>query len=289
VTPHSASAPRGLSVVQINSIVVPIDGTEHSERAVPVACSLGDRFDAPVRLLGVTKPGGPDDEMRRRVADVAERSGAEGWSVVSADDPADPIVVTLGLGNRVLGCMASHGRDRSAVALGSVTRQVLAQMQAPVVVVGPAVSAPLELRQPVVVAVSGRTDDDDVAEVGAAWATGLGTRLVLVTVVEPAMPPVRVGARDRRARGPGQPGAYLAELAAPIEGPPEGIATEIVEDPVSVRDGLRPWLPSVRPALVVAGWHRDHRVRHFVVGDHASQLVHDAPCPVVLVPLGFSR
>jgi nucleotide-binding universal stress UspA family protein len=289
VTSRSASSATQRSVFEFNSVVVPIDGSEHSQRALPVACSLGDRFDAPVRLIGVTKADEPDGEMRRLVAEAAERSGAESWSVVPADDPADPIVATFGFGDRVLGCMASHGRDRSAVALGSVTRRVLSQVQAPVVVVGPAAAASLELRQPLVVAVSGRTDDDDLAEVGAAWAASLDTRLVLVTVVEPALPPVRAGARDSRARGPGRPGAYLAELAAAIERPPQGVATEFVEDPVSVRDGLEPWLQSVRPAMVVAGLHRDHRLRHFVVGDHASQLVHDAPCPVVLVPLGLSH
>lgn len=237
-------------------IVVPLDGSAFADRAVTTARWLGEHLHAPVRLL--------------RVID---------------DHPVDAIAADIGFGDRTLGCMATHGRDRSAALVGSVARGVVGAVQAPVVLVGPAAVDRPPAGAPVVVAVEGTPDDEDLARTGAAWAVTLGSRLVLVTVAEPAPEPVRPGAAHLRARGPDAPGAYLGTLVAHLSSPPVAVRTEIVEDPISVHAGLIPWLQSIAPALVVVGARPDHRLRRLVLGDHCSEIVHDAPCPSLVVPV----
>lgn len=285
MTVSDRRADRELGPQQVRTIVVPLDGSPFSERAMPIAGWLAGRLGAAVRVVGIAAPGSDEAAAGGYLAGVVGARHVDGSTLLVSDDPADALAGLLAEGENVLGCMASHGRDRSAALLGSVTRAVLSQVQAPLVLVGPDASLGPP-GAPVVLAVEGQPDDVDLAFVAAGWAGRLGTRLVLVTVIEPAPEPMLAGARFR-ARGPAEPGAHLARLAAGLTGAPVPVRTDIIEDPISVRDGLTPWLRATRPALTVVGFRRDHRVRHLLAGDHTSQVVHDAPSPVLVVPLGL--
>jgi nucleotide-binding universal stress UspA family protein len=159
------------------------------------------------------------------------------------------------------------------------------QVDHPVVLVGPHAAAQ-HREGPVVVCVDGRTGDAELVAVGAAWARALGRTSYLATVAEPAPPSLRGPAHEHRARGPAEPEAHLAELRHDLD--PEA-GTEVVYDPVSVADGLRPLLARLAPSLVVVGTRRRRGVRRLVLGDHGAAVVHEAPAPVLVVPLGLRR
>jgi nucleotide-binding universal stress UspA family protein len=284
VRPLPAAADAGPPPVQ--RIVVPVDGSPFAERALPIAAWIARSVVAPMHLVQIVDVDAPAEAAMHHLDELAHRHGAEGWNVARAVDTGDAIVAAGALGPPGLVCMATHGRDRSAVALGSVAMRVLDGSPRPVMLVGPAARPPCADDAPVVVAADGGPGDETVVRVAAAWAAGLGRSLVVATVAEPVPPSFRPGRPPQRARGPAAPEAHVASLAATVA---RGrgdlrVDTRVVYDPVSVRDGMLR-LVDRTAALLVLGTHHRSRTARAVVGSHAARLVHDAEVPALVVPL----
>jgi nucleotide-binding universal stress UspA family protein len=154
--------------------------------------------------------------------------------------------------------------------------------------VGPEAVAP-SASAPVVVAVDGTRADDQLMEVALGWAAALDRRLVMVTVVEPAPPMIGGDHPAERSIGPVDVAACHRALLDRASGSGVAVEAVVVDDPISVHDGLERWLPTIGPALVVAGTHRRHGVARLVHGDHAAQIARTSPGPVLVVELGYRR
>jgi nucleotide-binding universal stress UspA family protein len=284
--PGSGPASFVAEPVEVGHIVVPLDGSPFSERALPVAASVAAGLGADIHLVEVVpwREGEEGCEAAIRYLDsVSHRQRATGWDVVQHDDVGQALSEAVaGFPDR-MACIATHGRDRSAAVLGSVAASLLDRSDRPAVLVGPAGRAVTAVDAPVVVAVDGTGGDDALVPVALGWAVRLGRRLEIVTVAEPAPAGHRDDAAPRRAWGPAEPETYVESLVGRAEGAGVTVAPRVVYDPVGVRDGLVPVLDRTA-ALFVLGSGRGQGVPQ-VLGSQAARLVHDAAVPALAVPL----
>jgi nucleotide-binding universal stress UspA family protein len=155
---------RGLSAWKpwaTRRIVVPLDGSEASERILPVVERLARARDLTVALLQVIESPGPgrsegspwlDDlvALRRRdaatyLAKVAERLEQKGVRVESAVKVGDPAVAIAGFaryGQVDLVAMMTHGRTGiGRLVFGSVAAGVLGRASVPVLLSKPGEAA----------------------------------------------------------------------------------------------------------------------------------------------------
>lgn len=268
----------------LHRIVVPVDGSPFSEGALPVAAWAGRSLLAPLHLVEVVATGAAPERAIHYLDDLARRLGAASWNVARGDDPGWAIIVATHLDHPALACLATHGRGRSAAALGSVVTRVLDRATEPVMLVGPKARPPCANDAPVIVAVDGGPGDPAVVEVGAEWAARLARPLVVATVAEPVPPSFRESRPMRRARGPQEPEAYLAQLVANTVEAGTEVDACVVYDPINVRAGVLR-LVDRTAGLLVLGTHRRTRPLRALLGSHAARIIHDVEVPALVVPL----
>jgi nucleotide-binding universal stress UspA family protein len=144
----------------LKKIVVPVDGSENSMRAVDYAFELGKKFESELMVVNVVTPHDRATEIRNEVEAVRIRNDekeekakkalqlAEGrvkklggyakikYTQLSGSDPAEAIIKaaeeqgadTIVIGNRGLGTL-------SALILGSVSEKLIQSSKIPVLVV----------------------------------------------------------------------------------------------------------------------------------------------------------
>jgi nucleotide-binding universal stress UspA family protein len=158
-----------IDIIEVNTIVVPLDGSEFSRQALPTAVGLAERLDADIVLLSAVAT---EDEVRAREAELEEARVP--WPrvermVVVDKDVAGAIHETLRRRPDAVACMASHGRGRTAALVGSVATEVVARGHDPLILVGPMVEEPPR-GAGVVACIDEHPESIVVAEVGLVWA-----------------------------------------------------------------------------------------------------------------------
>jgi nucleotide-binding universal stress UspA family protein len=146
-------------------VIVPLDGSEIAERALPFAVDFARDYGRPLLLLRVAGPvlllgAGPEtyrltrqalmteeDEARRYLAGVRERlaehAGIRAECMVRQGDPAEDIIRTAEAHPGSLIVMSTHGRGGVARALlGSVATGVARATTMPLLVVPPEAARP---------------------------------------------------------------------------------------------------------------------------------------------------
>jgi nucleotide-binding universal stress UspA family protein len=271
--------------VEVGHVLVPLDGSPFAERALPVAAWVAAGMGADVHLIKVVATvAGEEAEAAIRYLDSAARSHhAATWDVIEGADVGAALADAVGSAPGRLACLATHGRGRS-VPLGSVAVFLLERGSWPVVLVGPDARIVTAADAPIVVAVDGTTRDDVLVPEALGWAARLRRPLEIVTVAEPAPPGYRGASRVRRARGPAEPEHYVQSLVARADERGVAVSGRAVYDPISVRDGLVPFLDRTA-ALVVLGTRHRPGLGRMVLGSHAVRIVHDAAVPALVVPM----
>jgi nucleotide-binding universal stress UspA family protein len=123
----------------LRSIVVPLDGSNFAQRALPVAEQMAHASHTPIRIVGVAHA---DDELpwifdHVHAAARPYRNGSEP-KVDIVIDP-DPVKVMLDVAEEpgAMLCFASHDRPRfAAKVLHSIGSELMARAAHPYVVVG---------------------------------------------------------------------------------------------------------------------------------------------------------
>jgi nucleotide-binding universal stress UspA family protein len=295
---------------ELNSLLVPLDGTPYAEQAIPWALVLS-MPTATIVLLRVLPPTGAAEELlgRRSGADAAAaaaaaRAGlattATAWPreagfelAVGTGDPAEVIVneaARRGVGAVVI---ASHGRGAvGRWMFGSVADRVARTSTIPVVIVRRDDDAPsaATLRR-VVVPLDGSPRSLEALPAAGAIASGHGLPIHLVTALDVSgLTPVAAPGMAMPVSGELYTQVYndleagaraaLAEAADTLASAGAAVTTEVrVGSPYSVIvDILRPG------DIVVITSHGRTGVRRWLLGSVAEQLVRFAPAPVMLVP-----
>jgi len=260
----------------VQHMVVPVDGSDASWRAVDVAVQLGRRVDADLEIVEVVFDSPDAPAARARVEERLQQHDTTGVTATAAVRVAERSVAAtvadiVGRRPESTVVMASHGRGRSAALLGSVAEEVLQLIFGPILVVGPHVEHG-DLEGPVIVTVDGSVESESALPLAAAWAIELADEPWVVEVVEPDLAEVREVGES----------AYPARLARALShecGHP--VQFEVLHGR-SVHDEIADFARQIDASLVVAATHGRTGMSRFVIGSTAAAIVRHAPCPVLL-------
>ena len=267
-------------------VVVPLDGSEFSTRAIPAAAVVARAARTGITLVGVATDDHEAASLSQHLheANTLLPAGTDVTEELIVD--ADPVAALLQIADdpsRVL-FLASHDRMPPAAAiLGSVGSRVIERASRPLFVVGPAAAA-ITPGNDVAVALDGRHDPEPLLAAAVGWATLFDAPLRLVTVYEPVPADIRDPEHYTRRRGPStDPDLYLQQVRARLEeNAPRGVELASIPDPVSVAAGLSDHLAE-RPALVLVAGGEHHR-NVFAPGV-IRVLLRTLVVPVLLVPV----
>jgi nucleotide-binding universal stress UspA family protein len=297
---------------RFQSILVPLDGSELAEQAIPIAQAIAERARSKLKLVLVhdriilVKPGldytrlelamqKADREYLKSVtARVRERLGR---LVSSAVLRGLPVVETLARYARELGAdlvvMTTHGRGGLRRAwLGSVTDQLIRSTEVPVLVVRPGearVERPVWEPGEILVALDGSPLAEAALEPAVEVARLWDAELSLVQIVRPILP-----TDDPRLTLPAsysdQVTAIRRESAQDyIRDVAEGVrdagirASGVAVIGNSVPETLIELAEPERVSLMVVATHGLGGLRRMVLGSVADKVVRGANVPVLVV------
>ena len=261
----------------VQHLIVPVDGSDASWRAVDVAVGLARRTDASIDVIEVVFD---EDDVTEATARLSERIDQHDTTGVAV---ATHVVVATGTVAQVISdqveqhpevtvVLASHGRGRSAALLGSVTQELLELIFGPVLVVGPRVQA-ADFTGPIIATVDGSDASESVLPLAAAWGIELGAEPWIVEVADP----------DTAMSGDVSEAAYPARLARTLANSSKHSVQFEVLHGEHVHDEIADFAASLRASIIVASTRGRTGMSRFVIGSTASAIVRHAPCPVLLV------
>ncbi|MGI9606294.1 MAG: universal stress protein [Acidimicrobiales bacterium] len=176
---------KGAKLV-FDEVCVPHNGSPETTRALEVGAGLAGRSGADLRILAYANPDDHTIVSKRfydGVFDIGRRNGLTPHvtALESRRFLSDAIVGELRVRPSSILCMASRGRDRSAVLLGSVTADVLTYGPGTAVLCGPKCEPDaLEREGPVIVALDGEADTESVMAFVGRWVKPAGKEIELV-------------------------------------------------------------------------------------------------------------
>jgi nucleotide-binding universal stress UspA family protein len=184
-------------------ILVPLDGSQLAEAALPIAESLAGVLGAKVTLIHIIEKGAPGQvhgqphlrdsaEAARYLADVAARAFSPGLQVDShvhqaeVEDVAESLVEhALELSYNLI-VMCSHGRGGALrLVLGSIAQRVIAMGSLPVIIANPQkkAEAPAYSCKALLVPFDGDVEHAQALPVAVELAKACGAALHLAMVV----------------------------------------------------------------------------------------------------------
>lgn len=286
--------------VSYDHVLVPLDNSALAAHALPTAHALAERFGADVHTISVARDDDEADRMREQATiALGGVDAGDRVEVVVGGEPVDGIERRYrDLGSAVV-CMSTHGRGRAVGALvGSVARSLLQQSRDPIVAVGPfaerppefvsrqapePLPVPLSVRR-LVACVDGSKPSEAVLPVATAWAGALDMSLTILTVADPAFPPLDPDDVWKRRYGPeGNADGYMEDLVARWEHDARDIEGKVVYDPVSPTSGVKAYLDRHAAGLLAVTTHA-HRGWRRLFGAGAAGIVRASEAPTLVVP-----
>jgi nucleotide-binding universal stress UspA family protein len=263
-----------------HTVLVPLDGSDFAERALPVAREVVRRVHG--RLLLMTSHWDSSEEQRR-TAYLEKLAGAAPdvpTEIVSVDEHPNAHAIEYvhsESANQIV-CMASHSRGRIGWAvLGSVAEAVTHDSRRPMLVVGrncredwPEVMQDLRY---VLVCVDGSTVHDPVVPIALSWAKALALDVQVARVIHP----LDLGGID----APDYAVNAIAHrfAAAGVD------ARAVVLDGAHAAGVIADYASELPAALVVMNTHARGGWARMTLGSVAIATVGLAECPVLLVPM----
>lgn len=126
---------------ELRTLLVPLDGSEASHRALPLAEALAGGARARLLLLHVRDRGREPGTLTadvRRAAEASARKGLEAVPLVTFGDPAEEILRVSVQEEADLLVMSTRRRRSAGFPSGSVTERVVRESAAPVLAVSAA-------------------------------------------------------------------------------------------------------------------------------------------------------
>jgi nucleotide-binding universal stress UspA family protein len=280
------------------SILVPLDRTPFAEQAVPLAVAVARRTGAKVDLATVhhayyvdepVPAHAPfdrerDERIRRdeqayldalagRATGVSVSTAVLTGTAVLPNTVADALLERAAAERTELIVMATHARGAMGrlAAAGSVADELVRRASLPVLLwpgeravgpTGPAIDRML-------IALSGAAAPERILEPAAGVARALGSRCVLLRVVEAANP-----------SGVAEAEAYLAGVAARLAGQGVQAETRVVTAPVAA-DAILAAAEREGCGLIALAGEGHTRVGRLVLGSTAEKVIVGASTPVL--------
>lgn len=291
-------------------ILVPIDGSDHSEQALPYALALLPEGGA-MRLISVvapadtllsTLPGAKSAEAIQRfvseeannhlqaVADRLRSLGAETvTTLIATGDPSLEILAAatdLSIGMIV---MSSAGRGAlGRLEFGSVADRVARSATIPVMIVRKSeeISEQASIRR-IIVPIDGSKRSLKALPVVSKLAKHLHVPVLLMTASDPAGLMFAYGTSLSAADYEQIEAANQLEMGSRLEGPKLELQREGIEVSTAIEIGPPAHALSricTSSDIIVMTSHGRSGITRWLIGSVAEQLVREAPVPVVLVP-----
>lgn len=255
------------------TIVVPLDGSEFAERALPVARALAERLGSGLLLVTTRSdhdPEPPEDYLARVVESTP---GLPTRTLVIHEGPTAAAIALVAREHpgRVV-CMTTHGRGglRWAV-LGSVAEEVVRQSSDPVVLVGRRCwtswpTAPAGL----VVCTDGSATSREIVPHACEWAKALGLEVRIAEVTHPL-----------DVESATHPGAVLQPLVDQAR--TEGVTAHAVLLRSSYPAGaLVDYAESLPASMLAMSSHGRTGLARVAFGSVTMGVLNTAPCPVLV-------
>ena len=255
-----------------STFIVPLDGSDFSLRAIPVARRFATAFAA--ELHACTTPQALDERsgstmpawLKSVVADTTDPRFTA--SVVDGDDPARGVAELVAATPGSAVCMATHARGPiGSTVLGHVARRVLLEVAAPVLLVGRHCADSPPVHGPLLVAHDGSVAADAVLPAARAWAHAAGLPLVLVHAHHPLDVPTAEHPLD--AVGPAL--EFLgrdATVRVVASSFPAGAIRDLAQD--------------LGASLVALGTHGYTGAASVAMGSVATRVTRESPCPTLV-------
>lgn len=287
----------------VPGVVVGVDGSPPSRRAVRWAADEAHRLGVPLRLISVYPVGFPLSAptmmpLPGEYLDVATERGRQhleaATGIAEAAHPGLEVETAL-RGGYVAGELLLEARNARMIVLGrrgtggftelllgSVALSVASHADCPVVVTRG--ESPLASRQPVILGLDGSPESE--AAIGFAFDHAAGHDLALVAVTAWREPPLNP-AFDRSPADP----AWGEASRAASRTHHEALAPWAAKYPgVEVNHVIEPGTPtsllvgqSAAAALVVVGSRGRGQLTSALLGSTSHGLLHHARCPVAVV------
>ena len=270
------------------TIIVPLDGSESAERALPVAGLIARRVAGSTVLVASREAGMPHD-LEEYLVHQAKRFGlhgkhaafetggaAEAISTVVTNH-ADPLIVMSSRGPRAI----------DEMIVGSVTSEVLHRVDCPLLLLGPHVghSEGLPDAAPeystLLLCVDGSTTAEAAVAVARRWAADLNLTAWVIQVLEPSK-----GSK-------GQKGDLLSHEfvneAAYVARTAQGFERAGIETGYDVLHDSHPAAAIVRKAeelpnpIIAMATHGRTGLSRITMGSVAMAVVRHATCPVLVI------
>ena len=259
-------------------LIVPVDGSEASWRAVPIAARMAAVVNGGIDVVTVadrlTDIGPIRADLERMLGSLTELPVAASPVVLASDSVAGALARHLEEVNGGMIVISSHGHGRSAAVLGSVADELLRLSFGPLVVVGPHVPASAgAVDGRYLVAVDGSKSGERIAPIAEAWAVEFGAVPWVVEVVDP-----RVHVDGIDVMESGYPARVAHEMQA-ISG--HEVEFEVLHD-AKPAHAIVDYAERNEASLIFATTHGRTGMARLRLGSVAADIVRDATCPVVL-------
>jgi nucleotide-binding universal stress UspA family protein len=291
-------------------ILVPLDGSELSERALEPALKLAEYMDGELLLLSVTMPehifvetSGVslywfDDAMERSGKELSEYLQTTQRTIADSDctihvavkegDPASVIVDTAAEEDIDLIVMSTHGRSGfTRWMMGSVTTKVLHEASCPVLAVRSA-----EPITRVLITLDGSELAEQALEPGFEIAKRLGVQVILLTVqLESEIDFARIGELEQVEGGLGKrvqqsvyerDETYLQNIADQYEAT-TGLRIQISVADSPVAQAILNFADQWNADLIVMATHGRTGLRRWVYGSVTEKILGGAHCGMMII------
>jgi nucleotide-binding universal stress UspA family protein len=269
-------------------ILVPLDGSEVAEAALPCAEALARLAPATIYLV---RAAPPEDTalattyLARVAADVRAR-GLVAETVVAAGPPADAVVQEAAEREIDLIVMTTHGRSGPGRwVLGSVADEVLHRTARPVLLVRSGQQVRADRPHRVLVPLDG-SELAERALLHARALVGPGGELLLYQALAPITPIVPDAGPDSiwtevMEDASADALTYLDRLAAPLRTAGYDVRTTAEFGPAAPR--IAAYAGREHADLIAVSSHGRSGAARWLLGSVADELVRTAPVPLLLL------
>lgn len=257
-------------------VLLPIDFSPLSWRALPVANAMARRFGVPRRILHVdTASPWLDEGTNRLVLRTTPTGEPLDVEVIAAPNAAAGVISVLGDDEGSLLVMSTHGHTAAAeVAMGSTTEEILRRWHGSMLAIGPRLRTPMDPVTRIVVCAEPATAlPVQLVQDVRSWAMRLQVPIEVLSVTTLAM-----AADFDYVRAVEQRLAAIADLLGFDDGP---VRVERLEATREAHQIVR-YAEAVPGTLLAMATHARPAAARLVLGSVAMSVLRHTTTPVLI-------
>lgn len=273
----------------VGTVIVPLDGSELAEQALPFATAIAKGLGVPLELLRVmpAETAGEEDEARAYLDHVRDRVGDQAQVTIKTGKPAAQIIAASEAATEPLIVMTTHGRGGiGRLVFGSVADQILRGITAPVLLIRSGTTTAAEANvQTIMVPLDGSEFSEVALPYAERLAKVFNAEVRLVSVVEAAyvadgtvLAPAVAAEAIPEVR---ETAEYLVSVAQRLRDNGIRVQTQVLEG--FPTNQLLAYEKESRADLAVMATHTRTGLGRLVYGSVAERVLNNGTVPVLMV------